>query len=126
VVLDNARSYQQVEPLLPGAGANLVIITSRNSLSGLVAINQALRFDLQPFDQGEILEFFTLRLPAARVEDHHEPLIRLGLACGGLPLALAVVVSRLQANPGFPLDISSASSPAAGPACPRSPPGPRN
>jgi len=105
LVLDNARSYQQVEPLLPGAGANLVIITSRNSLPGLVAINQALRFDLQPFDQGEILEFFTLRLPAARVEGHHEPLIRLGLAGGGLPLALAVVVSRLQANPGFPLDL---------------------
>ena len=105
LVLDNARNYQQVEPLLPGAGANLAIITSRHSLPGLVALNQAVRLELQPFTQDEILEFFALRLPAARVEDHHEPLIRLGLACGRLPLALAVVVSRLQANPGFPLDL---------------------
>ena len=104
LVLDNARSYQQLEPLLPGAGANLAIITSRNELPGLVAFNQAVRLELQPFTQDEILEFFALRLPAARVEDHHEPLIRLGLACGRLPLALAVVVARLQANPSFPLD----------------------
>jgi DNA-binding SARP family transcriptional activator/tetratricopeptide (TPR) repeat protein len=105
VVLDNAHDYQQVEPLLPGAGASRVIITSRNWMPGLAAFHQAQPIQLEPFDDEEVIEFFSQRLSASRASDDRDALVRLGRACGGLPLALAIVAARASANPAFPLDL---------------------
>ncbi|WP_433167137.1 BTAD domain-containing putative transcriptional regulator [Kribbella sp. CA-247076] len=105
IVLDNAHDYQQVEPLLPGAGRHLVVITSRNSLPALVAFNQATPIELEPFDDDEVAEFFARRLADRHTADDREALIQLGQACGGLPLALAIVSARAVANPRFPLDL---------------------
>jgi DNA-binding SARP family transcriptional activator len=105
VVLDNARDYRQVEPLLPGAGASRVIITSRNWMPGLAAFHQARPIHLEPFDDDEVVEFFSQRLTTNRASDDRDAKIRLGRACGGLPLALAIVVARALANPAFPLDL---------------------
>jgi DNA-binding SARP family transcriptional activator len=103
VVLDNAHDYRQVEPLLPGAGTSRAIITSRNGLPGLVAFNHARLIQLEPFDDEEVVEFFSHRLATDTAD--HDAMIRLGRVCAGLPLALAIVAARAAANPDFPLDL---------------------
>lgn len=41
ILLDNARDTDQVRPLVPGAPGCLVVVTSRNTLTGLVAADDA-------------------------------------------------------------------------------------
>ncbi len=108
LVLDNARDTDQVRPLLPGGGQSLVVITSRNSLAGVVALHGARLVRLDPFTAAEAHEFLARRVGAARADAAPAAVQRLARACTGLPLALAVVAARAVANPSFPLDLLAA------------------
>ncbi|XVS63910.1 BTAD domain-containing putative transcriptional regulator [Actinosynnema sp. CA-299493] len=94
VVLDNAASAEQVRPLLPGTASCLVVVTSRNELRGLSALDGArpLRLDvLTPEESGGLLR-------AAMPEADPADLAELARLCGHLPLALRIAVANAAAH----------------------------
>jgi tetratricopeptide (TPR) repeat protein len=103
VVLDNARDAEQVRPLLPHAAGCLVLVTSRNSLAGLVAAEGAVALPLDPLTLDEAHALLTLRLGPARVEAEPAAVDELVTRCARLPLALTIVASRASTEPRLPL-----------------------
>jgi tetratricopeptide (TPR) repeat protein len=103
VVLDNARDSDQVRPLLPGSPGNLVIVTSRNSLTSLIATEGAYPVTLDLLSAGESRELLVRRLGGQRVEAEPQAVLDIVAACARLPLALTIVAARATTHPRFPL-----------------------
>jgi DNA-binding SARP family transcriptional activator/Flp pilus assembly protein TadD len=97
VLLDNASSVEQVRPLLPGTGSCMVLITSRDSLPGLVAVHGAerLNLDLLPLPDAVAL---LRRLIGARVDQEPAAAADLAAACARLPLALRIAAELAAAR----------------------------
>jgi tetratricopeptide (TPR) repeat protein len=100
VVLDNANSARHVEPLLPGTGSTVVVVTSRDLLGELQIRHGArlVRLAALPAEAG--VELLTAavgdRATGETVAAH-----RLALLCEGLPLALRIVAERLVSQPAL-------------------------
>ncbi|GAA3601962.1 BTAD domain-containing putative transcriptional regulator [Kineosporia mesophila] len=103
LLLDNARDEDQVRPLLPGSAGHLVIVTSRNRLSGLVARDGARPVTLDLPAEHETRAALAERLGAARVGAEPAAVDEIVARCGRLPLALAIVAARAAAHPTFSL-----------------------
>ncbi len=102
VLLDNAGGAEQVRPLLPGASTCLTIVTSRDSLAGLVARDGARRLDLELLPLSEAVDLLAA-LIGARVGADGEAAIALARACARLPLALRVAAELVVSRPAGPL-----------------------
>jgi DNA-binding SARP family transcriptional activator/tetratricopeptide (TPR) repeat protein len=102
VVADNARDAEQVRPLLPGTATALVVVTSRNRLTSLVASGGARPLALDVLSAVEARQMLTRRLGGERVDAEPDAVDQIIAACAGLPLALAIVAARAQQS-GFPL-----------------------
>jgi DNA-binding SARP family transcriptional activator/tetratricopeptide (TPR) repeat protein len=102
VVLDNVRDVDQARPLLPGVGTAVVLVTSRNHLTGLIAAEgaQPVRLDVLPGAHARQLLGF--RIGVDRTAAEPEAVQKIITACAGLPLALAITSARAQQN-SFPL-----------------------
>ncbi|WP_437088131.1 AfsR/SARP family transcriptional regulator [Streptomyces sp. enrichment culture] len=103
ILLDNARDTDQVRPLLPGTPGSLVIVTSRNELTGLVVGDGAHPLTLHPLTSAEAHSFLVKRLGDRRLTAEPEAAAELITHSARLPLALAIVAARAAANPGFSL-----------------------
>jgi len=100
VVLDNAATDDQVEPLVPGSPTCTTVITSRRRLSTLATRHGAHAVTLAVLDEEEARTLLVRRLG----ENHPESVLReLVARCARYPLALAIVASRAQAHPDIPL-----------------------
>jgi DNA-binding SARP family transcriptional activator/tetratricopeptide (TPR) repeat protein len=103
IVLDNARDVAQVRPLLPGSPGSLVVVTSRNELTGLVAAEGAVPLTLDVLSDGEAHEMLARRLGDERVAAEPEAAAEITESCARLPLALSIAVGRAAARPKRPL-----------------------
>ncbi|MEU9557215.1 AfsR/SARP family transcriptional regulator [Streptomyces fumanus] len=103
ILLDNARDSEQVRPLLPNSPGCLVIVTSRNQLTGLVAGEGAHPLTLDQLTEAEAREFLARRLGTERLAEEPAAVREIVERCAALPLALAVVAARAAAHPDFPL-----------------------
>lgn len=103
IVLDNAASADQVEDLLPGGGPSLIVVTSRNRLSGLAVRYSASRVTLSPLTSDESVELLSRSISSARVASELPAARRLAELCDRLPLALRIASEQVTARPQSPI-----------------------
>ncbi|MCK1798973.1 NB-ARC domain-containing protein [Streptomyces sp. XM4193] len=100
LVLDDARDADQVRDLLPGSPSCAVLVTHRARLAGLPLSRQ---LGLRAFGPHDSLELLGRTLGRQRIDREPAQASLLADACGGLPLALRILASRLAARPDWPL-----------------------
>ncbi|MEJ3749617.1 tetratricopeptide repeat protein [Actinomycetes bacterium KLBMP 9797] len=98
ILLDNAASVAQVRVLLPGTASCLVLVTSRDSLAGLVAVDGAHRLDLDLLAPAEAVGLLR-RLIGARADVDAAATAVLAEQCARLPLALRVAAELAVSRP---------------------------
>ncbi len=103
IILDNAGSVPQVRPLIPGAGRNLAIVTSRSQLTGLQIRDGAQRGTLETLSEEDSLRLLTEITGRYRQGDAPAALAELARLCAYLPLALSIAAERAASRPGMPL-----------------------
>jgi DNA-binding SARP family transcriptional activator len=103
ILLDNARDPDQVRPLLPGGPGCLALITSRSSLSGLVAGVSANPVPLGLLAEPDAQALLAARLGANRTAAEPAAIRQIIRLCARLPLALAITAARAAAQPALPL-----------------------
>ncbi|MEV5546090.1 BTAD domain-containing putative transcriptional regulator [Streptomyces sp. NPDC052309] len=100
IVLDNARSFQQIRPLLPGTGRCCVLVTSRDPMGGALAGDYAcVALHLDALGQDEAIALLTRVDGDGRLSADPVATARLSALCDRLPLALRIAAARLTAKP---------------------------
>lgn len=103
LVLDNARSPEQLRDLLPGTGASTALITARTDLFGLTATHGVPHLRLAPLTREESMDLLDAMIGRGRVTTDPEAARGLAAACGDLPLALRLAACQTLAHPEQPL-----------------------
>ncbi|WP_329274300.1 AfsR/SARP family transcriptional regulator [Streptomyces sp. NBC_00691] len=100
LVVDNARSAEQVRPLVPAGPGSRVLVVGRQRLTGLDA---DLRLTVEPLRAGAAVELLRELVGESRADGEPEAARELTRRCGGLPLALRIASARLQSRPSWTL-----------------------
>jgi DNA-binding SARP family transcriptional activator len=98
IVLDNARTVEQVRPLLPGSSTCFTLVTSRDALAGLVAREGAHRIALDRLRLEEARGLLG-GLLGERAASEPGAVDALVERCARLPLALRIVAELVRAQP---------------------------
>ncbi|MCX5065809.1 tetratricopeptide repeat protein [Micromonospora lupini] len=95
LLLDNVANADQIRPLIPGGPGCLVVVTSRDRLSGLVARDGAARLTLDVLPAADAVELLVGTAGAERFNADPMAARELAEVCGHLPLALRIAGARL-------------------------------
>jgi DNA-binding SARP family transcriptional activator len=101
MVLDNAASPEHVRPLLPAESSCAVLVTSRNNLPGLTALNGARRVPVEIISPAEATTLISKILGADRVAEEPAAAAELAATCGFLPLSLRIAATNLAISGGL-------------------------
>ncbi|OOC53588.1 MULTISPECIES: AfsR/SARP family transcriptional regulator [Nocardiopsis] len=102
-LFDDAASVEQVAPLLPTGPGSAVLVTSRQPLTGLVALFGARHLPLDVLSEESSVELF-LSVAGARSPATELALVtRIADRCGRLPLTLRLAAAALAVG-GSPVD----------------------
>jgi DNA-binding SARP family transcriptional activator/tetratricopeptide (TPR) repeat protein len=101
VVLDNAASAEQVRPLLPGAPGCGVLVTSRDELRGLAALDGAWPLRLDVLAPDESLALLRHMVGGDRLDAEPHGAAELARLCDHLPLALRIAGAHLASRPAW-------------------------
>ncbi|MBQ0928811.1 NB-ARC domain-containing protein [Saccharopolyspora endophytica] len=104
LVLDDARSTEQITPLLPAGQGCAVLITSRYRLSTLLVGTGTQTLTLTPLRRTHSLALLTTRLGTTRINAEPDIANHIASLCGDLPQALALAAERLSTHPDVPLE----------------------
>ncbi|MEV4319549.1 BTAD domain-containing putative transcriptional regulator [Actinocrispum sp. NPDC049592] len=95
VLLDNVATPSQVRPLLPNAPGCAVLVTSRNELRGLTALQGARPFNLDMLAPEQSYQLLANIAGTARIEAELDAAAAIADLCGHLPLALRIAAANL-------------------------------
>jgi tetratricopeptide (TPR) repeat protein len=98
VVLDNARSAEQVRLLLPATPACMTVVTSRDSLAGLVAREGAVPLSLDLLPETDAIRLLGA-LIGERAQTDPGAIMQLAGQCSRLPLALRIAAELAITRP---------------------------
>ncbi|MDQ0941694.1 NB-ARC domain-containing protein [Streptomyces sp. V1I1] len=97
LILDNAASYRQLEPLLPGGSGCLVLVTSRRRL----AAHEEVVLAVEALPRDHAIDLFT-RLSGRSAESFERAVLEeLVQLCGYLPLGVSLLAARLRHHPAW-------------------------
>ncbi|MEH0468095.1 BTAD domain-containing putative transcriptional regulator [Streptomyces sp. B21-097] len=99
VLLDNARSVDQVRPLLTTGPGSATLITSRFRLTGLVVRDGARQVAVGPMSSQEAEQLLERMLGAERLRAEPGAAHSLAEACGRIPLALSIAAAHIANHP---------------------------
>ncbi|UOZ10395.1 AfsR/SARP family transcriptional regulator [Amycolatopsis sp. WQ 127309] len=98
-VLDNATGHSQIRLLLPGAPDCVTVVTSRNRLDGLVALEGARRIAVDVLTPEEATTLIETSVGADRAAAEPAAVAELAKTCAYLPLALRITSAQLGLHP---------------------------
>jgi tetratricopeptide (TPR) repeat protein/transcriptional regulator with XRE-family HTH domain len=98
LLLDDAAGHDQIQPLLPGTGGSLVLVTSRRRLAALGDAIVVSLDTLAPQEASALLIRLAGRPGLQPGDDAVGEITRL---CGYLPLAIGLLASQLRHHPAW-------------------------
>ncbi|MEU9879720.1 cyclophane-containing RiPP biosynthesis TPR protein HaaT [Streptomyces phaeochromogenes] len=97
LILDNAASYRQLEPLLPGGSECLVLVTSRRRL----AVHEEVVLPVAELPPHYAIDLF-VRLSGRSLDALGRQVVEeLVRTCGYLPLGVSLLAARLRHHPAW-------------------------
>jgi DNA-binding XRE family transcriptional regulator len=98
IVLDDAQTADQVRAAIPGWGPCFVVITSRNSLNGLVVRDGAFQMQLGVLSDSDSLAVLAHIMTQHVVDSDPPAASQLVKLCGHLPLALRIAAHHMTSK----------------------------